>query len=43
MQAKIAKRVVDGVQPPDVTYLVRNTEIKGFGLVVTSAGTRRHA
>lgn len=43
MQAKITKRVVDGVQPGDTTYLVRDSELKGFVLVVTPAGAKSYA
>jgi integrase len=43
MRAKITKRVVDGVKPMDATYLVRDTEVKGFVLVVTPAGARSYA
>ena len=43
MQAKITKRVVDGVGPREATYLVRDTEVKGFVLVVTPAGAKSYA
>ena len=43
MRAKITKRVVDGVESMDATYLVRDTEVKGFVLVVTPAGARSYA
>jgi integrase len=43
MRAKITKRAVDGVDSRDATYLVRDTEVKGFVLVVTPAGTRSYA
>ena len=43
MRAKITKRVVDGVEPGDATYLVRDTEVKGFVLVVTPAGAKSYA
>jgi integrase len=43
MRAKITKRVVDGVEPRDATYLVRDTEVKGFVLVVTPAGAKSYA
>ena len=43
MQAKVTKRVVDGVEPREATYLVRDTEVKGFVLVVTPAGARSYA
>lgn len=42
-QAKITKRVVDGAEPELSTYLVRDTEVKGFVLVVTSAGAKSYA
>jgi integrase len=43
MRAKITKRVVDGVETKEATYLVRDTELKGFVLVVTPAGSRSYA
>jgi integrase len=43
MRAKITKRVVDGAEPGDTTYLVRATEVKGFVLVVTPAGAKSYA
>ena len=43
MQAKITKRVVDGVEPREAAHLVRDTEVKGFVLVVTPAGARSYA
>src|SRR5260370_25762606 len=43
MQAKITKRAVDGVGPRVATYLVRDTEVKGFVLVVTPAGAKSYA
>ena len=43
MRAKITKRVVDGVEPREATYLVRDTEVKGFVLVVTPAGATSYA
>ena len=43
MRAKITKRTVDGVDSRDATYLVRDTEVKGFVLVVTPAGSRSYA
>ena len=43
MRAKITKRAVDGVDLRDATYLVRDTEVKGFVLVVTPAGSRSYA
>jgi hypothetical protein len=39
MQAKITKRIVDGA----ATYLIRDTEVKGFALVVTPAGAKSYA
>ena len=38
MRAKITKRVVDGVEAKDATYLIRDTDLKGFVLVVTPSG-----
>ncbi len=43
MQAKITKRVVDAAQPRTAAYLIRDTEIKGFALVVTPAGAKSYA
>jgi Arm domain-containing DNA-binding protein len=43
MQAKITKWVVDAVQKQTATYLVRDSEVKGFALVVTPAGTKSYA
>src|ERR1700732_1032645 len=43
MQAKVTKRVVDGAPPRDATYLVRDSEVKGFVLVVTPAGAKSYA
>jgi integrase len=43
MQSKITKRVVDTVAPRDATYLVRDSEVKGFVLVVTPAGAKSYA
>ncbi len=43
MRAKITKRVVDGVEPCGATYLVRDSEVKGFVLVVTPAGSKSYA
>ncbi len=43
MRAKITKRVVDGVEPMGATYLVRDSEVKGFVLVVTPAGAKSYA
>jgi integrase len=43
MRKKITKRVVDGEEPRDATYLVRDTELKGFVLVVTPAGAKSYA
>jgi integrase len=43
MRAKITKRVVNGVEPKDATYLVRDAEVKGFVLVVTPAGAKSYA
>ena len=41
--AKITKRVVDGVEARDATYLIRDTDLKGFVLVVTPAGAKSYA
>jgi integrase len=43
MRAKITKRLVDGVESRHATYLVRDTELKGFVLVVTPAGAKSYA
>jgi hypothetical protein len=43
MRAKITKRVVDAAHPQQAAYLVRDTEIKGFVLVVTPAGAKSYA
>jgi integrase len=43
MQAKITKRVVDAAQKQSATYLVRDSEVKGFVLVVTPAGAKSYA
>jgi integrase len=43
MQAKITKRIVDAAQKESATYLVRDSEVKGFVLVVTPAGAKSYA
>jgi hypothetical protein len=43
MRAKITKRVADGVEARDATYLIRDTDLKGFVLVVTRAGAKSYA
>ena len=43
MRGKITKRVVDAAQPRSATYLVRDTEVKGFVLVITPAGAKSYA
>jgi integrase len=43
MRAKITKRLVDRVEHRQATYLVRDTELKGFVLVVTPAGAKSYA
>src|ERR1044071_2550402 len=43
MRAKITKRIVDRVEPGASTYLVRDTDVKGFVLVVTPAGAKSYA
>jgi hypothetical protein len=43
MRAKITKRAVDAAYPKTTTYLIRDTEVKGFVLVVTPAGTESYA
>src|SRR5581483_8681738 len=43
MRAKITKRTVDAAMPMGATYLVRDTEMKGFVLVVTPAGAKSYA
>ena len=40
MQAKITKRVVDAALKESATYLVRDSEVKGFVLVATPAGAK---
>jgi hypothetical protein len=37
------ERVVDGVAPGEANYLVRDTDVKGFVLVVTPAGAKSYA
>ena len=41
--ARITKRVVDSSSSGSSTYLVRDTEVKGFVLVVTKAGAKSYA
>src|ERR1700719_3891463 len=43
MQAKVTKRVVDGAPPRSAPYLVRDSEVKGFVLVLTPAGAKSYA
>ena len=43
MRAKITKRTVDAAQPMGATYLIRDTDVKGFVLVVTPAGAKSYA
>ncbi len=43
MRAKITKRVVDGIEPREATYLVRDTDVKGYVLVMTPAGAKSYA
>ena len=43
MRAKITKRVVDAAETRSATYLVRDTELKGFVIVVTPAGAKSYA
>jgi integrase len=43
MRAKITKRTVDGAEPGGATYLIRDTELRGFVLVVTPAGAKSYA
>jgi integrase len=43
MRGKITKRAVDAAAPGEATYLVRDTELKGFALVVTPAGVKSYA
>jgi len=43
MRAKITKRVVDAAQKQSATYLIRDSEVKGFALVVTPAGAKSYA
>ena len=41
--AKLTKRTVDTAQPMTRTYLIRDTEVKGFVLVVTPYGGKSYA
>lgn len=43
MRAKITKRTVDAAETQSVTYLVRDSELKGFVLVVTPGGAKSYA
>ena len=43
MRGKITKRAVDAAEPGRATYLLRDTELKGFVLVVTPAGVKSYA
>lgn len=43
MRAKITKRIVDAAETRSATYLVRDSELKGFVLVVTLAGAKSYA
>src|SRR5271156_5947684 len=43
MRGKITKRAVDGATARTATYLIRDTDVKGFVLVVTPAGARSYA
>lgn len=43
MRTKISKRIVDQARPTSATYLIRDTEVKGFALVVTPNGARSYA
>jgi integrase len=43
MRAKITKRTVDAAQKRSATYLVRDSDVKGFVLVVTPAGAKSYA
>jgi hypothetical protein len=43
MRAKITKRTVDAAEPRGATYLARDTEVKGFVLVVTPGGAKSYA
>ena len=43
MQAKITKRTVDAAVPMPASYLIRDTEVKGFVLVATPAGAKSYA
>jgi integrase len=43
MRAKITKRVVDAAQKQSATYLIRDSEVKGFALVVTPGGAKSYA
>jgi len=43
MRAKITTRVVDAAQNRSAAYLLRDSEVKGFVLVVTPAGAKSYA
>jgi integrase len=43
MQAKITKRAVDAAESQSATYLVRDSELKGFVLVVTPGGAKSYS
>jgi hypothetical protein len=43
MRAKITKRAVDSAEPRPTSYLVRDTEVRGFALVVTPADAKSYA
>jgi integrase len=43
MRAKITKRIVDAAQNQSATYLIRDSEVKGFALVITPAGAKSYA
>jgi integrase len=43
MQAKVTKRVVDAALKQSATYLLRDSEVKGFVLVVTPTGAKSYA
>jgi ribosomal protein L16/L10AE len=43
MRAKITKRAVDAAEMQPATYLVRDSKLKGFVLVVTPGGAKSYA
>jgi hypothetical protein len=43
MRVKITKRTVDAAETQSATYLVRDSELKGFVLLVTPGGAKSYA